>query len=131
MTRQGTKACRWGRAVLLWLSLVPFLLTHLIAEGAMPQSGPTGFTVVLCTGDGPLEIAIGPDGTAHPVTPDSQHHTPCPWAVGTPAFLSFDAPSLLAFAPAELAADVLPRAEVAAPGTALRLPPSRGPPLQI
>lgn len=131
MTGKGTRACEGAKAVLLCLSLIPFLLTHLIAEGAMPQSSPAGFTVVLCTGDGPLEIEIGPDGTPHPVAPDSQHHTPCHWAAGTLVFLGLHAPSLLTVAPVEIAAATVASAELEAHRTALRLPPPRGPPLQI
>lgn len=64
------------------LLLVPFLLAQFLAAGTMVQSGPQGPRLVLCSGDGVVEVILAADGTLHPVDPTDHGNSQdnCPWA---------------------------------------------------
>ena len=72
--RKGTAAFRL-RTVMRWFVLVNFALVSAIAQGTMPVPQAGGFAVVVCTGNGPITLLLGPDG--EPVEPS---HDPCEWA---------------------------------------------------
>ncbi|MBE0412970.1 DUF2946 family protein [Yoonia sp.] len=96
-----TKARRFLRLALL----VPFLLAQLIASGTMAKAGPDGFRMVLCTGDGLVEVIIAADGTIHPTDGENPvQHDPCPWSVtGNHAVFGSD---IITLAATPLATDV-------------------------
>lgn len=108
----------------LALVALALALRLLIAPGFMPVAGPQGFTVSLCTAQGPVDVQI--PGKA----PAQTAHDPCPYAaLGFPPLIP--AVAALAGLPVPLA-----RAIVAAPGlqrphigAPAPPPPSTGPPL--
>ena len=74
--RKGTPAIRL-RAPVRWIVLVHFVLVSAIAQGTMPVPQAAGFAIVVCTGNGPVTLLLGPDGD--PIEP-SPSHDPCEWA---------------------------------------------------
>lgn len=65
--------------------LVPFLVMSAFSAGTMPVVSDNGtLRIVICTGSGPLEMLVGPDGGFTPA--DQSDHTPekdvsCAWAM--------------------------------------------------
>lgn len=126
--------CRAGP--LRWLALVlvlPFLLLAAFKPGTMLAADARGrIMVLLCGGHGPVEMAVGLDGTLTPVS-DLGHDpapakAPCGWALhGQPALTAsgpvLPVPVRLSIRLAE-AAPVLSPALVHPPGPAW----PRGPP---
>lgn len=63
-----------------WLLLVPFFLTTLLAPGIMPHRADDGsFTVVLCTGDGPVSLQIDPVTGARVADDPGASDLRCDW----------------------------------------------------
>jgi hypothetical protein len=49
------------------LLVLPFVVLSLLPAGLMPARAiDGGFVIVLCTGDGPVEMMVDLDGTDHP-----------------------------------------------------------------
>jgi len=76
------------RALAFWALLAPFLLLSLLPSSAMPARAADGtLTMVLCTGDGPVEMAMDL-ATGQPVKPQPAKPPPegkadhCDWASG-------------------------------------------------
>lgn len=65
------------RRIGLVLMLLPFLALSLLAQGVMPDHGPGGLRLVLCTADGPVEMVVDL-GQA----PEGQKPLKCDWAAG-------------------------------------------------
>ncbi len=114
------------------LSLVAVLIWALLPAGVMPApDGAGGAAFVLCSGEGPVTVAIGADGVPRPVAPgdSAAHKEICPFAGG--AALAQPAPAPLPpLATLSAPADVpLPRALL--PRATLRhlRPEGRGPPV--
>lgn len=116
----------WGRlgAALAGLAL---LLLALLPPGAMPARIGDSFSVVICTGDGPMTLAVDADG--QPLTSPPGRPAPCPFAVLTaaaalPAPIVLPAPGLVLhpFEPAQMPPLALRLAAVLAPSA--RAPPA-------
>ncbi len=93
-----------------WLLVLPFVLLSLMAPGTMAATGTDGqIHIVICAGDGPMDMVMLEDGSLRPATDAEQsgghgaHHDSCPWAVH--------------------AQPVLAGASVLAPGPVLRVTP--------
>lgn len=70
------------RRLALWLAVLPFMLLSLVLPGTMlVRDAQGGVTVVLCAGDGPVEMRVAPDGSLVPVEkpPHADAHV-CDWA---------------------------------------------------
>ncbi|MEF9601255.1 hypothetical protein O4J55_02550 [Paracoccus sp. PXZ] len=70
------------RRLCCWLAVLPFLLFSLILPGTMIASDAQGsVTVVLCSGEGPVQMAVAADGSLVP-TGEAPHGDPhaCDWA---------------------------------------------------
>lgn len=64
-----------------WLAVLPFLLFSLVLPGTMlARDAAGGITVVLCSGDAPVEVVMRADGSLVPVTktPHDARHL-CDW----------------------------------------------------
>lgn len=71
--------------------LVPLLLSAFVPQGVMPGGdGAGGLVMVLCSGDGPVEITLDPV-TGEPV---EKRATACDWACGQFAAALIDHPAL-------------------------------------
>jgi len=71
-----------GARLFRWLAVLPFLLFSLILPGTMVARDAQGsITVVLCSGEGPVEMAVAADGSLVPAGKAS-HGDPhgCDWA---------------------------------------------------
>lgn len=115
----------------VWALVAPFLLFSLFSNAVMPVSAPDGLVLVICTGEGPLEMVIDPE-TGEPVPkPAHDGSVKCSWAgANGPVLLS--SPMLAPIRarsgrPVYLPA--VPAVLVAAHATGL--PPSTGPPLVL
>ncbi|WP_199257517.1 DUF2946 family protein [Paracoccus binzhouensis] len=89
-----------GRRLIGWLAVLPFLLLSLIVPGTMlARDAQGGVTVVLCAGDGVVEMIMAADGSLSPVgkAPHGDHR-PCDWAPHGQPLLGTD----IAAAPAPL-----------------------------
>lgn len=74
------------RSLVLLAMLLPFLMAALIARGVMPGlSAEGGFTVVLCTADGPVSHRLAADGGDAPPAGGGAGH-PCAHATAHAAF---------------------------------------------
>ena len=112
-----------------YVLLLPFLMVQMIGPGAMPQIGPDGVEIVLCS-DGDLVVGtLDTTGNFH--EGEGEHFSPCDWAVtGAPLVqtAAVQLPALLDtwthFSPT-LGETVLRTALNAT------LPPARGPPLTV
>ena len=84
------------RQLLFWIALGPFLALAMIAPGTMATAGTDGrVSLVLCTGDGPLEVFVDPDGSVGPDSVPSHEqdeYRSCAWALHAQPLL--DAPTL-------------------------------------
>lgn len=126
----GTSPSR-QRALWLFAALI-LLLRAAIPAGWMPQADAGGIRIALCSGSGPIELTLEPDGTYHrdaPAQPAS--HDPCPFGLASAQPL--DLPSAVALEPPSYAAGPEPASQARTapnprPHRALR-PPVRGPPL--
>ena len=111
-----------------WLLLVPFLLLAMLPGGVMPRVSAQGIVLVLCTGDGMLELRVDPR-TGEPVQDSEAQDRHCPWAQMrvTDALIAAPVLPAPAITEARLLELVLPvlRRVIAATG----LPPATGPPL--
>lgn len=93
--------------LLRWAALALLVTMSIVPRGVMPAWGAGGMTVVLCTGSGPVEVTLGPDGT--PV-PDGVAADACVWAGLVPVALEPVAAPVVAAPFALLAAPVtIPR----------------------
>ncbi|PYE84871.1 hypothetical protein DFP88_102675 [Pseudoroseicyclus aestuarii] len=125
--RQGAGGQDAGRA-LAWLLLLPFLLLSLLPLGTMATAGPNGPSIVLCTGEGPLEVVQAPDGSLRPAPPHRHESHPCAWAVHAQA-ADQPAPVQLPLpAPVHHAAYLSPGDEAAPRAAGPRAPSARDPP---
>lgn len=123
------------RALAFWALLAPFLLLSLLPSSAMPARAADGtLTMVLCTGDGPIEmmmdLATGQPVKPQPAKPPPEGKTDhCDWASG-----QFTADLTAAPSAALALTLVSPPAAAPAPPTLLAdasatgLPPATGPP---
>ncbi len=117
----------WGRALGLWLLVVPFLVVQVFAGGVMLARDGGGLAVVICTGEGLVEMVIGPDG--EPV--EKAHSVACDWGVvgqGAVAVPGGVVPGVEG-----VAGDVvwLHAAGGLVQRLAVVVPPGRGPPLTV
>ena len=70
-----------------YVLLVPFLLMALLPAAVMPTRGADGaFMLVLCTGDGPVQVAADRGGD----TGDTAARDRCDWAAHTDATTMVD-----------------------------------------
>lgn len=116
-------------ATLCWLLLASAIVARaLVPAGWMPVATKRGIEVVLCTGQGPVTMVLGLDGTPHQRQPDSPRD-PCPYGVAGAQPFDLAAAPQLPLPPAVLAAIRTPALVAArlAAWRALR-PPARGPP---
>lgn len=109
--------------------LSPFLMLSLLSPAVMPAQAADGtFTLVLCTGDGPVEMQIDL-ATGQPV-----HKSPadrsdrCAWACGQMAMVQNAAPALPLLVGRVSRADPPPASTRLILARATGLPPSTGPP---
>lgn len=58
-----------------WIVLIHFVLASAIAQGTMPVQQAGAMAVVICTGNGPVTLLLGPDG--QPVEESDER---CDWA---------------------------------------------------
>jgi len=117
----------WG-----WLLIAPFLLTLLVPPSIMPaRTADGGMSIVICTGDGPLEMRIDP-ATGEPL-PDHKDDAGagCHWnALRDAATLAepvFAAPAAAFFSERAIIAT----AGVARRPTRFERPPARASPFPI
>lgn len=117
-----------GAACLL-AALLALAVRLAVPAGYMPQRSADGWTITICTGQGPATLTIGEDG--RPVPPDHAEATTCPYALlATP--LSAAPPLLLALPILLLIAAgprLPPRRHVA--GAVRWRPPAQAPPLSV
>jgi len=90
---------RLPTAVAAYLSLLPFVLLSLMAPGTMTVPTADGLPkIVICTGDGPLEMVVGDDGAFQ--LPDDQpaerDNPDCAWAYHGQSALDHSAPVVAA-----------------------------------
>jgi hypothetical protein len=109
-------------------SLVPVLLALLLGlslagQGAVPPPAATGPVIVLCSPEGSVAVAIGPDGTPRPAV----GHTHCPACLPLPPI---DLAAGLAPAAPQRTARYLATPPTAAPHgpRVIPHPPARAPP---
>lgn len=118
----------WGRG--LALSLLALMIQILVPAGYMMADGPSGPSLVICTGHGPLRSAQDP---GHPgKAPSSQPDAPCAFAghaaapIPPAGVILTAAPIRADRAPIQRLWDLTPGRGLAAPP-----PPAVGPPLSI
>ncbi|MEO8531128.1 MAG: DUF2946 family protein [Deltaproteobacteria bacterium] len=111
------------------LLFVPFILAQFFASGTMGHFGADGFEVVLCSGDGPVTVVIGPDGAPQPV--DHSDQQTCAWAVAAHVSLNADAPALGVLAVIWNLVDAVPPTIANLPAIFLVIPPARAPPTLV
>lgn len=127
--RGGAAAARgrWLRQ-LRWLLVLPFLMLSLLTPGTMlTQDAQGGVMVVLCAGDGPVEMMLAPDGSLHDKSAADPHQR-CDWAPHAQPAIAQPAAALPV-----LVRLALPRGFQLAPPDRLRraeilAPSARGPP---
>lgn len=127
---------RGRRRALGWLLVLPFLLFSLIGQGTMLAAGPDNrLTVVLCSGEGLVDMVVAVDGSLIPADedrPDPHHDNPvCDWAIHAqsapgPAAATAPLPHLL-LQPARHA----PHVALHERRIAVLAPAARGPPLPV
>jgi hypothetical protein len=128
LSKPGKKKIGFG-AIVLRLMLLPFLVIQLLAPGTMPTRGPDGLAVVLCTGNGLVEVVIGSDGVPRPVAPDGDKHpAPCSWAMAAHAFVDTLAPAAPLPSVAFEHIEPFVTMEAVAGVSPVLLPPTRAPP---
>ena len=119
------------RRVAVWALLVPFLLHSLIATAVMPAASANGPVLVLCIGDGLIEVIMDPL-TGEPVHKKSTDLAgQCDWAAGNVVanlHTGFEAPTIIGFAKPT---DLPPSRFILIASAATGLPPSTGPPAVI
>lgn len=135
MTRSPNLGRTWTRGAFLALAILALALKVMVPAGFMTTAQPTNglpFTLVLCTGQGPLVVESGDVLNPHDKAPVDKpaHDTPCPFAGHGAAA---PPPSALVVAKVEFVAyrPVAPTRIVhLAPGRGLAAPPlpARGPP---
>ncbi|MCX7889168.1 MAG: hypothetical protein N2422_05480 [Rhodobacteraceae bacterium] len=111
---------------LLVALFLPFLLAAALPAAVMPSAGGDGtVTLVLCSGDGPVEVTLDSRGNPVPAASGAG----CDWAAAHPG-------AALAPAPVTLPRLVPASIRLSAPTPALPVlaarpaaPPARGPPL--
>lgn len=121
---------RLAPSSMFWLVLAAALVVRaLLPAGWMPVVGAGGIRIELCTGAGPVQAVLAPDGTIHPGG-QPPPRDPCPIALGGAAPFDLPVQAVLPVPPAMFAehASVLPVATRLAAWRSL-LPPARGPPL--
>jgi len=121
------------RRLTCWLAVLPFLFFALMQPGTMLSRDAMGkVTVVLCSGDGPVDMVVAADGSLVPAdqAPHGDSHA-CDWSLHGQPLLEGAA----AGAPQPLAvADRLALWPAPSPpphGSALPVPSARGPPAFI
>jgi hypothetical protein len=86
-----------NRALVAGLLLCAFLLRAMIPAGAMPDPKALEegvFQVTICTGSGPAELLVGPDGQPVDSHPPGKGDV-CPYSIGSVA--AFPAPAIPSF----------------------------------
>lgn len=74
---------RYLSSIFLWVLLAPFFLLCLISPATMPARAADGsFTLVLCTAEGPVTLAIDPATGAPAQESPSGTADSCDWACG-------------------------------------------------
>ena len=126
MTRSSEKTRGTARSLhaalrprALCLALLPILALSVVGPGTMVAAATDGgLSVVLCTGEGPVEVVLGPDGTYQPAGQgDNQtggkhgDRMPCDWSVHAQPALS--APGQALVLAAQLATPFKPAPPVA------------------
>ncbi|MEZ5742177.1 MAG: hypothetical protein R3D89_00210 [Sphingomonadaceae bacterium] len=133
------------RVALGWSMLVvlALLLRAAIPAGWMPVSGPEGITVMLCAGDGPVEIVlpVANQSTSPMLSHDGHHDMPghdndsspereaCAYALAFGQSLDLPPPPALATKPPVLREEfaLIPSGSLTA-GSRRPKPPATGPP---
>ncbi|MBX2805300.1 MAG: hypothetical protein KTR19_04950 [Hyphomicrobiales bacterium] len=78
LARQGeANPLRW---MLSWTLIAVFTLSSMVAPGVMPTVRSGGLTIVICTGDGLVQLR--PDGDSQPV---DEEQRACVWSIHTSA----------------------------------------------
>lgn len=117
------------RGLVLAAMVVVLALGSLLPRGAMPYRAADGSLVlVLCTGDGPVEMLLDTaTGDTRPVPKDTGHG-PCDWACAQPVLA--EAPALSLPDPLWQVAATLqaPAPATGAPARQVIAPSARGPP---
>ncbi|SIP86289.1 hypothetical protein SAMN05421641_10110 [Paracoccus thiocyanatus] len=123
---RGALSRSWWR----WLAVLPFLLFSAILPGTMVARDAQGtISVVLCSGDGPVQMAVAADGSLVPAdeTPHDGPHA-CDWSLhGQPLMPGAAAGGPLP-APQAAGLALWPEPAAAPPGLAAPAPLARGPP---
>lgn len=117
--------------ILIWAVTALVFLLSATTNGLMPLRSSEGVVMVICSGDGPLELRIDPR-TGEPADDKTPgQHKPCDWA-------SFNFTAYLPDAPVSpgevtpiLAETALIASSILTAGRATGLPPSTGPPAVI
>ncbi len=120
------------RTIGLWALLAPFLLLSLISPAVMPVRDADGtLTLVLCSGDGPVEMVIDL-ATGEPVDrPQPGAQDRCDWACGQMEVIALlrpeasPPPLVVRRADPPAATVLLARARITG------LPPATGPPAVV
>ncbi len=125
MTRDGTE---WIRKTAIAFLLLPFFLLSLFSNTVMPVRTADGFVLVICTGEGPLEVTIDRETGAPIEEGPDRGSDRCDWASATPLVTLFSSAELLAqqVDATGLALPIPPAHLVASHATGL--PPATGPP---
>ena len=117
------------RALALWVLFAPFLVLSFVSSAVMPMQAADGtMMLVLCTGDGPVEMQIDL-ATGEPVQKSpSDVSDRCDWACGQLAVADLMRPE--APAPTVVLLSALPAAPVdlILPAARVTRPQARGPP---
>lgn len=125
------------RTVLVWASVLPFVLMSLIGAEVMPVRGADGtLTMVICTGDGMIEIAVDP-AMMEPVADEGDRNDTapgqglCDWAAAQAAYTLAEHRVLLSATPKLSRGRIVFAETTLLVSDATGLPPSTGPPLLL
>ncbi len=114
-----------------WLLLLPFLVVQLIGPGAMPQIGPEGIELVLCSDSELRTVTISVDGELIEDEPLAEHYSPCDWAIANGQLVEASPVTLPVREGVATPADHAFVVIAFAPEPAFGPPPARAPPLPI
>lgn len=125
------------RIVLVWISVLPFVLMSIIGAGVVPVRSAEGtLMMVICTGDGMVEIAVDP-ATMEPISDEGDKNDTapgqgvCDWAAAQSAY-TLVGQTVLSLALQKIAEAWTGFAETTLTvSDATGLPPSTGPPLLL
>jgi len=128
------KALRYLQAIATLLMVLPFVFASLIPSGIMPvNNAENGLVMLICTGEGPVEMVLGEDGELTQV--DTSGGMPseadtCVWAI------NFHSVGLTCTSTLPVSITEYVKAKFAVVPTHLRManvlePSARGPPEQV